>query len=57
MVLFIVDAYPFTKNDDVQNRDAFVDYWINQNMLTKDVATQMYTILKQPDLKYLMQVT
>lgn len=37
-------------------RDAFVDYWIHGNMLTKDIATQMYTILKQPDLKYLVQV-
>ncbi|KAF7805234.1 putative serine/threonine protein phosphatase 2A regulatory subunit B''delta isoform X1 [Senna tora] len=36
-------------------RDAFVDYWINGNMLTMDIATQIYTILKQPDLKYLTQ--
>lgn len=39
----------------VITRDAFVDYWIHGNMLTKDIATQMYTILKQPDLKYLVQ--
>ncbi|KAJ8562697.1 hypothetical protein K7X08_031149 [Anisodus acutangulus] len=39
----------------VITRDAFVDYWINGNMLTKDIATQMYTILKQPDLRYLVQ--
>ena len=25
-------------------------------MLTKDTATQIFTILKQPDLKYLTQV-
>ncbi|KAK1419684.1 hypothetical protein QVD17_28944 [Tagetes erecta] len=36
-------------------RDAFVDYWINGNMLIKDIATQIFTILKQPDLKYLTQ--
>ncbi|XP_031108975.1 serine/threonine protein phosphatase 2A regulatory subunit B''beta-like [Ipomoea triloba] len=36
-------------------RDAFVDYWINDSMLTKDIATQVFTILKQPDLKYLTQ--
>ncbi|KAK8698171.1 hypothetical protein V6N13_114297 [Hibiscus sabdariffa] len=36
-------------------RDAFVDYWINGNMLTMDIAAQIYTILKQPDLKYLIQ--
>ncbi|KAK6790958.1 hypothetical protein RDI58_010039 [Solanum bulbocastanum] len=39
----------------VITRDAFVDYWIHGNMLTKDIATQMYTILKQPDLRYLVQ--
>ncbi|KAL0376939.1 UNVERIFIED_CONTAM: Serine/threonine protein phosphatase 2A regulatory subunit B''beta [Sesamum calycinum] len=38
----------------VVTRDAFVDYWINGNMLTKNIATQLYTILK-PDLKYLVQ--
>ncbi|XP_022719040.1 serine/threonine protein phosphatase 2A regulatory subunit B''beta-like isoform X1 [Durio zibethinus] len=36
-------------------RDAFIDYWVNSNMLTRDIATQIYTILKQPDLKYLTQ--
>ncbi|KAH0674645.1 hypothetical protein KY284_025732 [Solanum tuberosum] len=36
-------------------RDVFVDYWVNGNMLTKDIATQIYTILKQPDLKHLTQ--
>lgn len=38
-------------------RDAFVEYWVNGNMLTKDTATQIFTVLKQPDLKYLTQVT
>ncbi|KAF3452358.1 hypothetical protein FNV43_RR02791 [Rhamnella rubrinervis] len=37
------------------SRDAFIDYWINGNMLTLDIATQIYIILKQPDLKYLTQ--
>ncbi|KAK8507577.1 hypothetical protein V6N12_072831 [Hibiscus sabdariffa] len=36
-------------------RDAFVDYWVNGNLLTKDMATQVYVILKKPDLKYLAQ--
>ncbi|MBA0618810.1 hypothetical protein Godav_028098, partial [Gossypium davidsonii] len=35
--------------------DAFIDYWVNGNILTMDIATQVYTILKQPDLKYLIQ--
>ncbi|KAL5566864.1 hypothetical protein UlMin_030028 [Ulmus minor] len=48
------------KKIDVSNtgfvtRDAFVDYWINGNILTMDMATQIYTILKQLDLKYLTQ--
>ncbi|KAH7571834.1 hypothetical protein JRO89_XS04G0153400 [Xanthoceras sorbifolium] len=36
-------------------RDAFVDYWINGTMLTMDITTQIFSILKQPDLKYLTQ--
>ncbi|KAM4108780.1 hypothetical protein ACB094_03G071100 [Castanea mollissima] len=36
-------------------RDAFVQYWVIGNMLTMDIATQMYTILKQPDIKFLTQ--
>ncbi|XP_019151127.1 PREDICTED: serine/threonine protein phosphatase 2A regulatory subunit B''beta-like isoform X2 [Ipomoea nil] len=39
----------------IVTRDAFADYWVNGNMLTKDIATQVFTILKQPDLKYLTQ--
>lgn len=37
-------------------RDAFVKYWVDGNMLTMDVATQIFNILKQPDYKYLTQV-
>ncbi|KAL9247993.1 hypothetical protein vseg_021360 [Gypsophila vaccaria] len=36
-------------------RDSFVDYWINGNLLTMDIATQIFTIMKQPDRKYLIQ--
>ncbi|XP_059628484.1 serine/threonine protein phosphatase 2A regulatory subunit B''beta-like isoform X2 [Cornus florida] len=39
----------------IVTRDAFVHYWINGNLLTMDLATQIFTILKQPDLKYLTQ--
>ncbi|KAL8533359.1 hypothetical protein ACS0TY_009663 [Phlomoides rotata] len=44
-----------TEGTGIVTRDAFVDYWINGNMLSKDIATQLFTILKQPDLKYLVQ--
>jgi len=37
-------------------RNAFIDYWVNNNMMTMDIATQIFTILKQPDRKYLTQV-
>ncbi|KAI3748449.1 hypothetical protein L6452_11519 [Arctium lappa] len=37
----------------IVTRDAFVDHWVHSNMLTKDIATQIFTILKQPDLRYL----
>ncbi|XP_047325492.1 serine/threonine protein phosphatase 2A regulatory subunit B''beta-like isoform X2 [Impatiens glandulifera] len=48
------------KNIDVNcsgyvTRDDFVDYWVNGGMLMKDTATQIFTILKQPDHKYLIQ--
>ncbi|KAI8556157.1 hypothetical protein RHMOL_Rhmol05G0230200 [Rhododendron molle] len=43
----------FNKSDD--HRDAFVDYWVDSQMMTKETATQIFTILKQPDLKYLTQ--
>ncbi|KAG1361521.1 hypothetical protein COCNU_09G009840 [Cocos nucifera] len=33
----------------IVTRDAFVDYWINSNMITMDIATQIFRILKQPD--------
>ncbi|THU69433.1 hypothetical protein C4D60_Mb08t14370 [Musa balbisiana] len=39
----------------IVTRDAFVEYWINSNMMTKDIATQIFTILKQADRKYLTQ--
>lgn len=37
----------------IVTRDAFIDYWVRSNMLTMDLATQIYTILKQQDRKYL----
>ncbi|KAI3832241.1 hypothetical protein MKX03_032143 [Papaver bracteatum] len=40
---------------DVVTRDAFVDYWVNGNMLTMDIATQIFTVLKKPDRRYLTQ--
>ncbi|EOY06069.1 Calcium-binding EF-hand family protein isoform 4 [Theobroma cacao] len=42
-------------NSGIVTRDQFVDYWIGGNMLTMDLATRMYTILKQPDRRYLTQ--
>ncbi|KAL7172618.1 hypothetical protein ACSBR2_032159 [Camellia fascicularis] len=34
-------------------RDAFIKYWVDSNMMTMDMATQIFKILKQPDCKYL----
>ncbi|KAK1289211.1 hypothetical protein QJS10_CPB18g02025 [Acorus calamus] len=39
----------------IVTRDQFVDYWINGNMMTLDIASQIFSILKQPDRKYLTQ--
>ncbi|KAK1284419.1 hypothetical protein QJS10_CPB21g00079 [Acorus calamus] len=36
-------------------RDQFVVYWINGNMMSMDIASQIFKILKQPDRKYLTQ--
>ncbi|KAK1266122.1 hypothetical protein QJS04_geneDACA015277 [Acorus gramineus] len=39
----------------IVTRDQFVDYWINGNMMTLDIASQIFSILKQQDRKYLTQ--
>ncbi|EPS71035.1 hypothetical protein M569_03725 [Genlisea aurea] len=44
-----------TDGSGLVTRDSFVNYWINGNMLTKDIAAQIYAILKQPGAKYLSQ--
>ncbi|MED6134546.1 hypothetical protein PIB30_037918 [Stylosanthes scabra] len=36
-------------------REQFIDYWVRGNMLAMDLATQIYTILKQPYRTYLVQ--
>lgn len=40
-------------NTEFVTRDAFMDFWVNSNMMTMDSATQVFTILKQPDHDYL----
>ncbi|XVF28586.1 hypothetical protein REPUB_Repub15cG0042600 [Reevesia pubescens] len=42
-------------NSGIVTRDQFVNYWIGGNMLTMDLATQIYTVLKQPHCRYLTQ--
>jgi len=37
-------------------REDFIDYWVKGNMLTKEITSQVFTILKQPDHNYLVQV-
>ncbi|XP_077252857.1 serine/threonine protein phosphatase 2A regulatory subunit B''beta-like [Tasmannia lanceolata] len=39
----------------IVTRDDFVNYWVNSNMLTMDIATQIFSILKQPNCRYLTQ--
>ncbi|KAG8091967.1 hypothetical protein GUJ93_ZPchr0012g20496 [Zizania palustris] len=36
-------------------RDAFVDYWINDNKITMDTASQLFEILRKPGYNYLTQ--
>ncbi|XP_052886808.1 serine/threonine protein phosphatase 2A regulatory subunit B''alpha-like isoform X2 [Gossypium arboreum] len=40
----------------IVTRDAFVTYWVDGNMLTMDVATQIFEILKRPGNRHLTQV-
>ncbi|XP_040972883.1 probable serine/threonine protein phosphatase 2A regulatory subunit B''epsilon isoform X3 [Gossypium hirsutum] len=40
----------------IVTRDAFIKYWVDGNMLTMDIATQIFEILKRPGCKYLTQV-
>lgn len=37
-------------------RDAFIDFWLNSNMVTMDVATQVFIILKQKNQDFLTKV-
>ncbi|XP_059660327.1 serine/threonine protein phosphatase 2A regulatory subunit B''alpha-like [Cornus florida] len=39
----------------IVTRDAFINYWLDSNMVSMDIATQIFKILKQPDCKYLTQ--
>ncbi|KAK9735238.1 hypothetical protein RND81_04G192700 [Saponaria officinalis] len=36
-------------------RDGFVDYWVSSNLLTLDIATQIFTIMKHPANLFLTQ--
>lgn len=42
-------------NTGVVRRDQFVRYWIDEKMVTMDLATQIFTVLRQPDKNYLTQ--
>ncbi|VVB07161.1 unnamed protein product [Arabis nemorensis] len=39
----------------IVTRDAFIKYWVDGHMLTMDLASQIYNILRQPGCKYLRQ--
>jgi serine/threonine-protein phosphatase 2A regulatory subunit B'' len=44
-----------TNNTGFVKREDFIDYWVKGNMLTKEITSQVFTILKQPDHNYLVQ--
>ncbi|OEL21066.1 Serine/threonine protein phosphatase 2A regulatory subunit B''alpha [Dichanthelium oligosanthes] len=39
------------------SRDAFVEYWINDNKITMDMASQIFEILRKPGYNYLTQLS
>lgn len=41
------------ENTEFVTRDAFMDFWVNSNMMTMDIATQVFMILKQDNHEYL----
>ncbi|KAG8070116.1 hypothetical protein GUJ93_ZPchr0006g44876 [Zizania palustris] len=41
------------KNTGFVTRDAFIDFWLNSNLVTMDVATQVFIILKQDNTDYI----
>eukprot|EP00252_Welwitschia_mirabilis_P020133 TRINITY_DN4864_c0_g1_i2.p1 TRINITY_DN4864_c0_g1~~TRINITY_DN4864_c0_g1_i2.p1 ORF type:complete len:548 (+),score=109.41 TRINITY_DN4864_c0_g1_i2:336-1979(+) len=42
-------------NVGIVKKDQFISYWIDKKMVTMDLATQIFTVLKQPDKNYLTQ--
>lgn len=38
-------------------RDAFIDYWFNDNKITMDTACQIFEILRKPGYSFLTQVS
>ncbi|XP_010523368.1 PREDICTED: serine/threonine protein phosphatase 2A regulatory subunit B''beta-like [Tarenaya hassleriana] len=42
-------------NTGFVTREAFIDYWINGNMLILDTSSQIFKILKQPNQNYLVK--
>ncbi|KMZ73509.1 Serine/threonine protein phosphatase 2A regulatory subunit B'subunit alpha [Zostera marina] len=39
----------------IVTRDEFVDFWVKRNMMSKNIESQIYNILKQPGFDYLIQ--
>ncbi|XP_039030979.1 serine/threonine protein phosphatase 2A regulatory subunit B''alpha-like isoform X2 [Hibiscus syriacus] len=37
-------------------RDAFIKYWVDGNMLTMDISSQIFEILKRPGCRHLTQI-
>lgn len=44
-----------TECSGIVNRDAFIKYWVDGNMLIMDTETKIFKILKQPNCNYLSQ--
>lgn len=42
-------------NTGVVTRNTFVDYWMRDNLISADLATRIFQVLKQPEKSYLTQ--
>lgn len=57
LLIIIVFVYFLSKGWVFLCRDEFVDFWVKRNMMSKNIESQIYNILKQPGFDYLIQVS
>ncbi|CAN1245177.1 Serine/threonine protein phosphatase 2A regulatory subunit B''alpha, partial [Linum grandiflorum] len=44
------------EGNGIVTREAFIKYWVENNMLTMDISTQIFEILKKPERRFLSKI-